>query len=62
MPYSFYHAIVDKMADEYSWILPKEMLGDASPSRKDLVSTKEEKVLRFKTTWFMEEFGQSIGR
>ena len=49
------------MSDEHSWILPQEML-DNSPSRRDGVSLNDEKMYRFKTTWFMEEFGQSMGR
>lgn len=50
-----------KMSDERSWILPKELL-ENSPSRADGISLEQEKSYRFKTTWFMEEFGHSMGK
>ena len=49
------------MAEGIKWILPLELL-ENSPSRADGLSAYEEKIRGFKTTWFMEEFGKSIGR
>lgn len=49
------------MNEQQDWILPKELLIN-SPSRNHGVSIKEEKILRFKTTWFLEEMGMSISR
>lgn len=49
------------MAEGSKWILPLELL-ENSPSRADGVTSEEEKTKGYKSAWFMEVFGESIGR